>query len=121
MGKVVALPGEILDPQLHSTVTPLPMPTVTRAVVISQLLFSSGNVLTTGGFLYYYANAFNPTALQFSLLLILPELAETSGLLARPIAKWVGGRKRTWLTCLLCGRLFALGVPLMAAPVIYSG
>ncbi|MCA9027009.1 MAG: MFS transporter [Planctomycetaceae bacterium] len=97
------------------------LPVVTRAVVISQLLFSTGNVLTTGGFLYYYANAFSPTALQFSLLLILPELAETSGLFARPVAMWVRSRKRTWLTCLLMGRLFALGVPLMAVPVIIAG
>ncbi len=110
-----------MTPQPNSVVAPIELPRVTKAVVVSQLLFSTGNVLTTGGFLYYYANAFSPTALQFSLLLILPELAETSGLFARPVAGWVGSRKRTWLTCLLTGRVFALGVPLMAAPVITSG
>ncbi|MCA9075746.1 MAG: MFS transporter [Planctomycetaceae bacterium] len=97
------------------------LPVVTRAVVISQLLFSAGNVLTTGGFLYYYANAFGPSAFQFSLLLILPELAETAGLFARPVAARVGSRKRTWLACLLMGRMFALGVPLMSLPVITTG
>ncbi len=107
--------------QMQSPVLIIELPQLTRAVVVSQLLFSAGNVLTTGGFLYYYANAFRPTALQFSLLLILPELAETAGLFARPIARWIGSRKRTWLVCLLTGRLFALGVPLMAMPVISTG
>ncbi|MBX3439280.1 MAG: MFS transporter [Planctomycetaceae bacterium] len=94
---------------------------VTRAVIASQLLFSAGHVLTTGGFLYYYADAFGPSAFQFSFLLILPELAESVGFLARPISRRVGSRKRTWMASLLVGRLFALGVPLMAAPVLTSG
>lgn len=110
-----------MDSELPTDVTPVALPTVTWAVVTSQLLFSAGNVLTTGGFLYYYANAFGPSALQFSLLLILPELAETSGLVARPFAAWVGSRKRTWLVSLLVGRLFAMGVPLMAVLVISTG
>ncbi|MGE0374200.1 MAG: MFS transporter [Planctomycetaceae bacterium] len=108
------------------TTTPAPDRTsfsrqVTRAVTASQLLFSAGNVLTTGGFLYYYADAFGPSAFQFSFLLILPELAESVGFLARPLSKRVGSRKRTWLASLLTARLFALGVPLMAAPVLTSG
>ncbi len=92
-----------------------------RAVVVSQVLFTVGNVLTTGGFLYYYADAFGPSAFQFSFLLILPELAESVGFLARPLSRRVGSRKRTWMACLLGARLFALGVPLMAAPVLTSG
>lgn len=94
---------------------------VTRAVIVSQLLFSAGHVLTTGGFLYYYASAFGPTASQFSFLLILPELAESAGFLARPLSRWVGSRKWTWLASLVTARLVALGVPLMAAPVLASG
>ncbi len=101
---------------------PLPLPAgVMRAVVVSQVLFTAGNVLTTGGFLYYYADAFGPSAFQFSFLLILPELAESVGFLARPLSRWIGSRKRTWMACLLGARLFALGVPLMAAPVLASG
>ena len=64
---------------------------IARCVVASQLLFSAGNVLTTGGFLYYYANAaFTTTAFQFAILLVLPELAETAGLFARPLILRIG-------------------------------
>ncbi len=91
-----------------------------RAVAVSQMLFTTGHVLTTGGFLYYYADAFGPSAFQFSFLLILPELAESAGFLSRPLSRLFGSRKRTWMACLLGARLFALGVPLMAAPVLIS-
>lgn len=94
---------------------------VIQAVILSQMLFSAGNVLTTGGFLYYYADAFGPSAVQLSFLLILPELAESLGFLARPLSRSVGSLKRTWLISLLSARLFACGVPLMAAPVLASG
>lgn len=91
---------------------------VTRRVVIGQLLFSTGHVLSTGGFLYYFANEFRPSAAFFALLQIMPEVAEAAGLFVRPLLPWFGGRKRAWMTLLVVGRLAALGVPAMAFPVL---
>ncbi|MEZ6056438.1 MAG: MFS transporter [Planctomycetaceae bacterium] len=89
---------------------------VTRAVVISQFLFAAGHLLTTGGFLYYFANALKPTATMFSVLLIVPELCEVVSLWCRPIIIRLGSRKRTWLCFFLLARFAALAIPLMAFP-----
>jgi hypothetical protein len=108
---------------MHSK-QPAPWPAetaVVRRIVLSQILFTAGHVLTTGGFLYYYADAFGPTAFQFSVLLILPELAETAGLCGRTLVRWTGSRKRTWIAGLVAARLLSLGVPLMAVPVLRGG
>lgn len=96
---------------------PLPsLATVTRRVVAGQMLFTTGHVLSTGGFLYYFANEFRPSAALFALLQVVPEIAEAAGLLVRPLLALFGGRKRTWIILLLAGRTAALGVPAMAFP-----
>ena len=82
------------------------------------MLFSTGHVLSTGGFLYYFANEFRPSAALFALLQIAPEVAESLGVFARPIAAVFGGRKRAWITLLIAGRLAALAVPAMAFPAL---
>lgn len=86
----------------------------TRAVVVSQTVFTAGHVLTTGGFLYYFANALTNSALLFAVLLITPEISSLVGLAARPVIRRLGGRKRTWLTFFLLARIVALGIPLTA-------
>ncbi len=87
---------------------------VTRAVVIAQVLFTAGNVLTSGGFLYYFVNSLGPSAWMYSLLMITPEMSETASLWTRTVIARLGSRKKTWLIFLLLARFFALGVPAMA-------
>lgn len=97
------------------TATPVCDPVdAVRAVVISQVLFTTGHVLTTGGFLYYFANGLHPTAFLFSILLVTPEVWETCALLSRQVIARLGGRKRTWLRCFVLARAAALGIPLVA-------
>ncbi|MBL8851574.1 MAG: MFS transporter [Planctomycetaceae bacterium] len=91
---------------------------VTRRVVIGQMLFSTGNVLSTGGFLYYFANEFRPSAALFALLQVAPEVAESLGVFARPVVDTFGGRKRAWMALLIIGRLAALVIPAMAFPAL---
>ena len=94
------------------------LPDLTRRVIAAQVLFTAGHVLSTGGFLFYFANEFRPAALLLALLQCTPEVAESSGLLVRPIIARFGGRKRTWIVSLLLARVIALGVPLTALPAI---
>jgi Na+/melibiose symporter-like transporter len=89
---------------------------VARAVVLSQTLFTAGHVLTTGGFLYYFANALHPSALLFSVLLVIPEISQGISLWARPVIQRCRGRKRTWLLFFLLARGAALAIPAMAVP-----
>lgn len=96
------------------------LPDLTRRVVAGQVLFTAGHVLSTGGFLFYFANEFRPAALLLALLQCTPEVAESAGILVRPIVARLGGRKRTWIAALLLARLIALGVPLTAFPAIRS-
>ncbi|MCA9055659.1 MAG: MFS transporter [Planctomycetaceae bacterium] len=87
---------------------------MTRAVVAAQAVFTLGNVLTTGGFLYYFANALHPSAFLFSVLLITPEVSESVALFSRPIVRRLGSRKRTWLIGYTLARIVALGIPALA-------
>lgn len=89
---------------------------VTRAVVSAQMVFTIGHVLTTGGFLYYFAHALQPTALLTAVLLVTPEVSETIAVLTRPVVQRLGSRKRTWLIGFILARIAALGIPLMALP-----
>lgn len=100
---------------------PVPLPVlarVTRRVILGQCLFSTGHVLSTGGFLYYFANEFRPSAALFALLQVMPEVAESVGLFVRPLLDRLGGRKRTWIVLLIAARAAALGVPAMAVPAL---
>jgi len=85
-------------------------------VVLGQMLFTAGHALSSGGFLYYFANEFRPSAALFALLQVMPEIAETAGLFVRPLIRQVRSRKRVWMACLVLGRVAALGIPAMAFP-----
>jgi len=89
---------------------------ITRRVVVGQMLFTAGHALSSGGFLYYFANEFRPSAALFALLQVMPEVAETAGLFVRPLLQAVGSRKRIWMALLIAGRVAALGIPVMAFP-----
>ena len=91
---------------------------LTRRVIAGQALFTAGHVLSTGGFLFYFANEFRPAAVLLALLQCTPEVAESAGILVRPLMARLGGRKRTWIISLLLARVMALGVPLTALPAI---
>jgi len=96
-------------------VSPTPsLATVTRRVVLGQMFFTAGHALSSGGFLYYFANEFRPSAALFALLQVLPEIAETAGLFVRPLIRRVRSRKRVWMAGLVLGRVAALGIPAMA-------
>ena len=86
---------------------------VTRRVVASQALFTAGHVLSTGGFLYYFANSLDLPSVLFSVLMVTPEIAESSGVFVRPLVLRFGNRKRIWIVSLIAARVFALGVPLI--------
>ena len=80
----------MIPPVATQDASPVPLPalaSLTRRVVIGQLLFSTGHVLSTGGFLYYFANEFRPSAALFALLQIAPEVAESAGLFVRPLLR----------------------------------
>lgn len=104
--------------QEHPSGSLPPLASITRRVVAGQLLFSTGHVLSTGGFLYYFANEFHPSAMLFAILQVIPEVAESAGLLVRPLLQRLGGRKRTWIVLLITARLMALGVPAMSVPAL---
>ncbi|RLS52567.1 MAG: MFS transporter [Planctomycetota bacterium] len=85
---------------------------IIRRALLGQLLFSSGHALTTGGFLSYFAAPFfRDTGLGFSLLLVIPEMAESLAILTRPVVDWIGSRKRLWWSGLILARLAAWMIP----------
>ena len=84
---------------------------VTRAVIASQMLFSTGHSLTTGGFFTYFIYEFQPTALMLSLLQIAPETSEAFSVWGRWIAIRFGNRKWIWITALTLARVAALCIP----------
>ncbi len=96
-----------------------PNPTaIIRRALAGQLLFSAGHALTTGGFLSYFADPFfKGAALSFSLLLVIPETAESLGILTRWVVDAAGSRKTVWWSGLLLGRAAALAIPLL----VYRG
>lgn len=84
---------------------------VTRAVVISQMLFTAGHSLTTGGFLYYFAYSFGPSAFFLAALQIAPETSEAFSFITRTLLNRFQSRKWLWVYCLLFGRIAALLIP----------
>lgn len=88
---------------------------VTRAVVISQMLFTAGHSLTTGGFLYYFLNEFprfRESALLLALAQVAPETSEALSLVARHVIALFHTRKWIWVGGLLLGRLISCLIPL---------
>lgn len=84
---------------------------ITRAVVVSQMLFSAGHSLTTGGFLYYFAYTFGPSAFFLAALQIAPETSEAFSLVTRALLNRFRSRKQLWIRCLILGRLAAVAIP----------
>ncbi len=86
--------------------------TVTRAVVLSQALFTAGNSLTTGGFFNYFVNDLHPGAFLFALVQIAPENSEAMSFFSRWLIVRFYNRKLVWIYGLLLARVVALLIPL---------
>lgn len=97
----------------HSIETTLPhnLSRVTRAVIFSQMLFTAGHSLTTGGFLYYFAYSFSPSAAMLALLQIAPETSEAFSFISQSLINRFQTRKWLWISCVIFGRLIALLIP----------
>ncbi len=99
---------------LPSSKTSPSISVITKSVVISQMLFTAGHSLTTGGFLYYFVyefNAFKSSPLLLAALQIAPETCEAFSLVTRSLLQLVNSRKWLWVWCLLLGRITALLIP----------
>ena len=86
--------------------------TVTRLVVWSHVLFTAGNSLTTGGFLYYFVYEFQQSAFYLAAIHVVPEASEAFGFVTRSILAHVRSRKWLWISALLLARGFALIIPM---------
>ena len=84
---------------------------VTRAVVFSQLLFTAGHSLTTGGFLSYFVYQFHPSAFFLAAVHVAPESSEALSFFTGAILNRVRSRKWLWIVCLILGRISALLIP----------
>ncbi|WP_145204418.1 MFS transporter [Thalassoglobus polymorphus] len=87
---------------------------ITKSVVISQMLFTAGHSLTTGGFLYYFVyefSAFRSSPFLLAALQIAPESCEALSLFTRQILRFVKSRKWLWVSCLMLARITALLIP----------
>jgi len=85
-------------------------------VIWSQVLWTAGYSLTTGGFLTFFGYELGAKTFMIAVLLAIPETVSVFGLLARWIIQRVGNRKRVWLVFSLLARLSSLGIPLLAFP-----
>lgn len=105
----------------RDSASPIDSARVIRAAVRNQMLFTAGDSLTTGGFLYYFAYELGARDFLFALLLIIPETVAVSGLATRWIVQQTGQRKRVWIACSIAARIIALGIPLLAFPQFRVG
>lgn len=89
-------------------------PSVIRAVVWGQMLWTIGFSLTTGGFLTYFAYEIGAKAVPIAVILVIPEMAGVCGVFSRTITKLFGNRKRTYIWCSLIARFVSLLIPALA-------
>lgn len=86
---------------------------VTRLVFLNAVLFTAGNVLTTGGFLSYFGNDIRPkpAAIQIAYLQIAQETGTFLGLFAVTVIAWMGGRRSSFFYTSFVARLLSVGIP----------
>ncbi|WP_437201141.1 MFS transporter [Planctomicrobium sp. SH664] len=85
---------------------------IVRRVMLGQILFSAGNVLTGGTVLNYFLHQFQFLPFLFSILQIIPETSQALSALSRPVTLHLHSRKRIWILGIVLGRLIALAIPL---------
>jgi len=85
---------------------------IVHSVMISQLLFVSGNSLTVGGFFNYFVIQFHPSAFLMAAAMIAPETAQSFSLVSRCVVRRFPNRKRNWIIFLIAGRLVSMLMPL---------
>lgn len=84
---------------------------VTRAIALNAALWTAGNVLTTGGFLSYFATDLGARGFNLAVILAIPELVGLSGLASRGLTHWIGDRRRVWLITTLIARAVTFLLP----------
>lgn len=87
---------------------------VLRRIIGHYLLWTAAQVLTTGGFLSYFALELGSTSSSLALVLAVPELSGIFALPVRQVLSWLGGRKRVCLVCGMLSRFVMLGIPGLA-------
>ncbi len=86
-------------------------PAVHRAIALNAALWTAGNVLTTGGFLSYFATDLGARGLSLAVVLAIPEVVGLSGLASRGLWRWDGDRRRVWLITTLMARFATFLLP----------
>lgn len=92
---------------------PLLTPRAMRAILLNAALWTAGNVLTTGGFLSYFATDLGARGFSLAVVLAIPELVGLSGLASRGLSRWVGDRRKVWLITTLIARLVTFLLPIV--------
>lgn len=82
-----------------------------RAIALNAALWTAGNVLTTGGFLNYFASDLGARGFSLAVLMATPELVGLSGMASRSLWRWSGDRRRIWLITTLIARLITFLIP----------
>jgi hypothetical protein len=94
---------------------PTPLPELTRRVGWNALLWTAGNLLTTGGFLTYFVREYRPPGVVMTVLLVIPETAAILGLSTPWILAWTGDRRRMWWVGQVVARSLTLCTPVVCA------
>ncbi len=94
---------------------PTPLPELTRRVGWNALLWTAGNLLTTGGFLTYFVREYRPPGVVMTVLLVIPETAAILGLSTPWILAWTGDRRRMWWVGQVVARSLTLCIPVVCA------
>lgn len=92
-----------------------PLPELTRRVGWNALLWTAGNLLTTGGFLTYFVREYRPPGFVLTVLLVVPETAAILGLSTPWVLSWTGDRRRVWWAGQVIARSLTLCIPFVCA------
>jgi Na+/melibiose symporter-like transporter len=90
------------------------LPTVQRAVVQNQMLWTAGYSLTSGSFLTYFAKELGASWTLISLILVIPETIGVLAIWSSRLVPITGSRKKLWWQASVVSRMIALGIPLCA-------
>lgn len=84
------------------------------AVAWNAVLWSIGNLLTTGGFLLYFVKSYSPPPAALTALLVVPETFGLAGLLTSTCLSGGFSRPAIWWSGQIIARLLTLLIPATA-------
>ncbi len=102
-------------PSFGTTRMTAPLADLTRRTGVNALLWSAGNLLTTGGFLAYFVREYRPPGMVLAALLVVPETAAILGLATPWFVARAGDRRRVWWIGQIVARVLMLCVPVACA------